>query len=581
MSGPRSINSVLPRLTVGLACGLSTVIANAQPPTMTVQRIASSVSRPVFGTCAPGDANRMFIVEQHTGRIEILDLTTNTISPNAYLVVTGLSTGNEQGLLGLAFHPDYDINGFLYVLYTDSGGTARLRRYTRLNDNQADATSGMDVLSIAQPQGNHNGGWIGFGPDRFLYVCSGDGGGSDDNDAGHTAGTGNAQDITDNLLGKLLRIDVDGDDFPADPGRNYAIPSTNPFVGVSGDDEIFAYGLRNPWRGSFDSETGHFYLGDVGQNAREEIDIVLGTTGGGQNFGWRLREGMIATPSGGVGGPKPNGAVDPIYDYLRGAGANQGRCTIGGYVYRGSIEAIQGHYFFADYINNRLWSFQFDCTTDQLLFNGTNFRQFIDWSDLLVTDTGTVDNITSFAEDASGNLYVMGGSEIFKITSATIPAGRTLPDSFNVSFGNVHSGGLADLLESDDQYLQLNPVFSQSRYQQRFTIDGTASTQTPCEFKFVFEASIFNLVGTVQQRLSLYNFDTLQFELLDTRLATAGDSVVIVRPAGDLSRFVETGTDAVRAQVFYQNSLPFWVTRTANIYLPFRTKIDNAFWRMH
>src|SRR5206468_5011873 len=143
-------------------------------------------------------------------------------------------------------------------------------------------------------------GWLGFGPDGFLYISSGDGGGADDADVGHTPGTGNGQDITENLLGKILRIDVRGDDFPADPARNYAIPSDNPFRNVAGDDEIWTWGLRNPWRASIDRQTGDLYIGDVGQDSCEEIDVQPAASAGGENYGWRLREGLIQEPTSGI-----------------------------------------------------------------------------------------------------------------------------------------------------------------------------------------------------------------------------------------------------------------------------------------
>ncbi|MCZ6816143.1 MAG: PQQ-dependent sugar dehydrogenase, partial [Planctomycetota bacterium] len=294
----------------------------AQTP-VTAARIATGLNRPVFVTSPAGDVDRLFVVEQHTGRIRIISLGDGTINGTAFLTVTGLATGNEQGLLGLAFHPDYAANGFLYVNFTANDGTTHIRRYTASSDpNLADPASALTILTYSQPQSNHNGGWLGFGPDGYLYIATGDGGGGNDNDTGHTASTGNAQDVMDNLLGKILRLDVNGDDFPIDANRNYAIPPDNPFVGVAGDDEIWAYGLRNPWRASFDRRTGDFYIGDVGQREREEINVLPGSSIGGENYGWRLREGMIATPN--VGGARPPGAIDPIFDYSREGGTAQG-----------------------------------------------------------------------------------------------------------------------------------------------------------------------------------------------------------------------------------------------------------------
>jgi len=387
-----------------------------------VERVATGLSRPVFATAPPGDEDRLFIVEQRsgsTGRVRILELDTGTLRATPFLSVPNVSAGNEQGLLGMAFHPDYASNGFFFVDFTDAAGDTVIRRYTVSADpDVADPLSAQLVLSIDQLQANHNGGWIGFGPDGYLYVASGDGGGSDDNDAGHTAGTGNAQDVTDNLLGKILRIDVDGDDFPADPDRNYAIPPDNPFVGEAGDDEIWAYGLRNPFRASFDRLTGDLYIGDVGQNAREEIDVQPAGSPGGENYGWRLREGTIATPTGGVGGPPPPGAIDPIYDYSHGGGPLEGNVVTGGVVYRGPARSLQGRYVFADFLTARIWTLRWD-GSDPADFDGTNFSEFVDWGDApaFEPDEGSLQQISSFGEDAAGNVYIVSlAGNVFRIT---------------------------------------------------------------------------------------------------------------------------------------------------------------------
>ena len=385
-----------------------------------VERIASDLNRPVFATTAPGDENRLFIVEQHTGNIMIHNLDTGATNSTPFLTVGDLATGNEQGLLGLAFHPDFDNNGLFYTNSTSTDSVTRIQQYqvSPTNPNIANPGSVSPVLSFNQPQANHNGGWLGFGPDGLLYVASGDGGGANDSGTGHTTGIGNAQDITDNLLGKILRIDVNNDDFSADLTRNYAIPGTNPFVDVEGDDEIWAYGLRNPWRVSFDRETDDLYIADVGQNSREEINFQPASSNGGENYGWRLREGTIATPSGGVGGAAPEGAINPIYEYIHGSGPTQGFSVTGGYVYRGPIPELQGKYIFADFVNRRLWSFEFD-GSDASLFNGSNITDFVDWTDLIITDEGSIGGISSFGEDNLGNLFIVDlDGEIFRVNAA-------------------------------------------------------------------------------------------------------------------------------------------------------------------
>src|SRR5215212_9731542 len=321
-----------------------------------MQSVASGLSSPIFVTHAPGDSSRLFIAERGGG-IRILNLQTGLLETTPFLTMSGISTTGEGGFLGLAFHPDY-FNlgtpgyGKFYVNVTTNSTTAtHIREFavSAGNPNIANAASLREIMTFSQPQTNHNAGWLGFSPnDHYLYISTGDGGGSYDQDAGHTAGTGNAQDITSNFLGKMLRIDPTGDDFAADAARNYAIPLTNPMrTGVGspaddiGDDEIWAYGLRNPFRDSFDRVTGDLWIGDVGQGSREEVDFQPGASTGGENYGWRLREGTITTP--GVGGSCAS-CIEPVYDYDRDADAFGGTVITGGYVYRGPDPSLQGKY---------------------------------------------------------------------------------------------------------------------------------------------------------------------------------------------------------------------------------------------
>jgi glucose/arabinose dehydrogenase len=415
-------------LSLVLAAVLFSASASLAAPR--VQRVAAGLDWPVFVTAPPGDTTRVFIVEAHTGAIRILRLSDLTLLPTPFLTVPGVSQGTEQGLLGLAFHPNYANNGLFYVYYTNPD-TQVVRYHVSIDPNVANPASATPVLSFFQPQPNHNGGWIGFGPDGELYIASGDGGAGDDNGEGHTPDIGNGQDITDNLLGKILRIDVDGDDFPLDPAKNYAIPLTNPFVGALGDDEIWAYGLRNPWRASFDRATGNFYIGDVGQGACEEIDVQFQSSPGGENYGWRLREGLIETPTVGIGGPKPPGAIDPILNYphsgMSCSGPDLGPGFVGiaitgGYVYRGPVTQLVGRYFFADFGTAHLWSLVWDGTAPSLA-NGTNFIGLTDHSGdpVFAPDVGAISSISSFGEDAAGNLYILDlDGEIFRLPE---PAG--------------------------------------------------------------------------------------------------------------------------------------------------------------
>ncbi len=373
------------------ACVGMCLLASSAYGQFSAQPVASNLDSPIFATFAPGEPDKLYILERG-GDIMALDLNTNTLSP--FFTITGLNLSGEGGALGLAFHPDYASNGLFYANIT-SGSPMHtvIRQFT---NSGGTVGSPVDILTFAQPQTNHNGGWIGFNPPaagpaaNYLYIATGDGGGSDDNDAGHTAGIGNAQDITSNLLGKILRIDVGA------TGGSYTNPASNPFVGVTGDDEIFAYGLRNPFRASFDRATGDLYIGDVGQGAREEIDRILGTSPGGENFGWRLREGTIATPSGGVGGSPPADNIEPIYDYTHGSGAYQGNTVTGGVLYRGPGAALQGKYVFGDYISDHLWTFD---PADPAATVANIDDQIAGYDD--------IDNPVAFAEDAAGRLYVV------------------------------------------------------------------------------------------------------------------------------------------------------------------------------
>ena len=395
--------------SAGETVTVDVMTSNDTATALRVDRVASGLSLPVFVTAPVGDLDRLFVVEQR-GDIEILQLSSGQQNATPFLSIGGLAGGNEQGLLGLAFHPDYANNGLFYVNVTVAGGDTEVREYrvSSTNADIADPASARVLLTYDQPFGNHNGGWTAFGPDGYLYISSGDGGSG--NDPGDRA-----QDITDQRLGKMLRIDVNGDDFPTDTNRNYSIPPSNPFVGVTGDDEIWAYGLRNPWRNSFDRATGDLYIGDVGQNAREEINVQPAASTGGENYGWRLREGTIRTP-GSAGGDKPAGAIDPIYDYVHTREHPVGGFSVtGGYVYRGPIEELQGTYFFGDY-TGKVWSMRFNDDAPAL-HDGTNYDDFVIWTSLLNPTAGTIGSISSFGEDAAGNLYIVdiNGGEVFTI----------------------------------------------------------------------------------------------------------------------------------------------------------------------
>jgi glucose/arabinose dehydrogenase len=380
---------------------------------LTTERVALGLDSPTFVTHPPGDTDRLFILEQ-PGTIRILNLPSHTLQPADFLNITGIvsDSGNEEGLLGMAFHPDYENNGHFYLYFNNNAGNLRIARYTRINETTADPNSKVNVLVINHPTfSNHNGGWIGFGPnDDYLYIATGDGGAS-------CGPSENSQNL-DSLLGKILRVDVDGDDFPGDANRNYAIPPSNPFVGVAGADEVWAYGLRNPWRCAFDSDNGDFYIADVGQGVREEVNYQPAASAGGENYGWDCKEGTAcATVSGcGAGGCAcgDGSLIDPVYNYTHSFG-----CSIsGGEVYRGcGIPDLVGTYFFADHCSARIWSFKIAAGV------ATEFEERT--SELDPAGATAISSITSFGRDANGEVYICDrGGELFKI----IPAVPIIPD---------------------------------------------------------------------------------------------------------------------------------------------------------
>lgn len=399
-------------------------VAAAGAPLTTI-RVANNLSLPLFVTAPPGDYGRIFIVEQRsgtTGRIRIVRLPSHTLEATPFLTIPNLSSGNEQGLLGLAFHPNYGQNGYFYVHYTDADWTSRVVRYTASppTGDVADPLSAQPVLSLSQPFRTHNGGWMAFGPDNLLYVAFGDGGGQGDPD-------GRAQDPND-LHGKLLRIQIDADVFPADPERNYAIPPDNPYAGGGGGAEIWARGLRNPWRNSFDRVTGDLYIGDVGQETWEELNFQPAGAGG-RNYGWRCWEGNHAFLP--TGCEDPGTMVFPIHEYSHTADAFS--CSItGGYVYRGcAIPDLRGQYFFADYCSDKIRTLVY--------VPGVGITGLTDRTSELDPPGGQlITNITSFGEDARGELYLTEFSgDVWKIVPATAPA-------------DCNANGVADGCEADD-----------------------------------------------------------------------------------------------------------------------------------
>ncbi|HVF41071.1 MAG TPA: PQQ-dependent sugar dehydrogenase [Gemmatimonadaceae bacterium] len=347
--------------------------------TLRAQEIASGLGNPVYVTSPPGDS-RLFVVEQ-IGRIRIIE--NNQLLPTPFLDLIGrVAFGGERGLLSVAFHPQYATNRFFYVYFTAiTSGEIRVERFTATsNPNIADPASSKLILAVPHPLSNHNGGLAMFGPDGMLYLGLGDGGGGGDPD-------GNGQN-RNTLLGSILRLDVNG-------GDPYRIPPDNPFVGMSGArGEIWAMGLRNPWRFAFDRQAGFLYVADVGQSRYEEVNIVPATRAG-VNYGWNIMEGSSCYNAQSC---SPSGLEEPILEYDHSGNA----CSItGGFAYRGSaIPELAGHYFYADYCAGFVKSF---------FFNGSINLQRT-WG------LGSLGNISSFGEDSARELYITtANGRVYKI----------------------------------------------------------------------------------------------------------------------------------------------------------------------
>ncbi len=434
----------------------------------TLQRVvvATGLSSVLLATAPPADTDRVFLVEQG-GRIRFIQRgSTNPAVHTLFLdISTRVLASGEQGLLGLAFDPDFADNGFFYVHYARAGDGANIvSRFGTLDgtpNTNGDPASERVLLRIPTLETNHNGGWLGFGPDGYLYIAIGDGGGS-----GDPHGTcGNGQSLT-TLLGKMLRIDPRGGpgrapDCGLDPGP-YTIPMSNPLDNGAGGtcDEIWAYGLRNPWRPSFDRGTGDFYIADVEQNCWEEINWASVASTGGENYGWRQFEGRhcyaasqgcaaTTSPAGcgpscsdlpPVGDPLPNGTTLPVWDYDHGSG-----CSVtGGYVYRGCrMPNIRGQYFYGDLCASSVRSFE--------VVGGvaTNHR---DWT----SSIGGVGDILSFGEDAQGEHYICNGDTVYKI----VPPLGSLEVSGNGAGSALLSSASGDWTWEDLFYTAAIPISS-------------------------------------------------------------------------------------------------------------------------
>ena len=353
-------------------------------PPLTTQRVVGGLDDPVDLQAPPGDHARLFVVEQ-AGRIRIVR--NGAVAATFLDIVPRVGSGGERGLLGLAFHPRYAENGRFFVNYTDPAGDTHISEFRAqpASSDSADPGSERQLLFVVQPFPNHNGGGLAFGNDGRLYIALGDGGSGGDP-------FGNGQDLG-TPLGKILRIDVDG-------GAPFAVPLDNPFVGTPGAfPAIWAYGLRNPWRFSFDRATGDLMIGDVGQNAVEEVDVGLTSRRGGENYGWNIMEGSRCFDP--PAGCSSSGLTLPVVEYSHGDG-----CSItGGYVYRGCrMPGYHGTYFYGDYCTALVRSFR--------LQNGAAADQR-DWTSAL---SRGVEAISSFGVDADGEIYIVDHTgELYRV----------------------------------------------------------------------------------------------------------------------------------------------------------------------
>lgn len=427
-------------------------VNNGISQALELTEVASGFTSPT-GIFNAGDGSGSLYVTERPGVIRKLDGATKSV----FLDITAqvYSSGSETGLLGLAFHPDFEDNGYFYINYTIRPGTqlmTRISRFQTTSSGVGNPGSETILLEFDQPYSNHNGGSLLFGTDGYLYISTGDGGSSGDPQ-------NNAQN-TQSLLGKMLRIDVDN-------GTPYGIPDTNPFYNdaAAGRPEIFAWGLRNPWKVTMDRETGEIYIGDVGQGSREEIDILEN----GGNFGWRIMEGNNCyNPST----CDPTGLILPIYDYSS-AGASQHCSVTGGYVYRGSmISELEGQYIFGDYCSGVIWALTISST-------GVTADELFD----------TSYGISSFGEDEEGEVYVVdiNGGRIYKITgTVTGVQSKHSRDGLKISPNPANDFFSIDLPEGSDDFsaeiFDIHGKFIQvlhpekvSKYKASFSAAGLAT----------------------------------------------------------------------------------------------------------
>ncbi len=411
------------------ALGFATSPACAQ--TLATTSVATGLTKPMQVAFAAGDESRLYVIEQR-GIVKLIK--NGVLQTTAFLNIDSVVPEQTySGLLGIAFHPNYATNGRFFLFHT-TGATAAitvwLAEYTRsaANPDLADSTSRRVMFKLATPstQGYHLGGSPMFGPDGLLYLPLGDGGYTGDPQGGTRS-----QSLSF-LWGKVLRIDIDGDDFPADPEANYRIPAGNPYAGgTATDDAIFARGFRNPFRCSFDRATGVMWIGDVGGTVREEIDTLNPLVDATKNYGWNCVEGTLCTSNSNCSCPSTT-LTAPIYDYTHTVGL----CITGGSIYRGcAMPWLAGQYLYADYQNNKAWRMSF-ATGSPVATDVT-------------TQLAPVSGIVCIGEDARGELYVVNhvSGTIRKITSNPLPPdgdGDGIPNGCELRIADIDNNGIVN-----------------------------------------------------------------------------------------------------------------------------------------
>jgi len=504
-------------------------------PSLDLETYVSGLSLPVGFVQDPRFENVQYIVQQRGLIRRVID---GSLSGTDFMSLVGIvsSFGSEQGLLGLAFPVDPNDDRF-YVNYTRiSDGATVVARYERLaaDPMRGDPASAEILMITAQPFSNHNGGHIAFGPDGYLYIGHGDGGGAGD--------SGNRAQTRTTHLGKMLRIDVS-------PANGYVVPPDNPFVDnipVDALDEIWAFGLRNPWKFSFDwhpalgpgAGSGALIIGDVGQDAWEEINYEPANSGG-RNYGWRNREGRH--PFNNTQSPAYTPLIDPQHEVQHPIGGS----ITGGYIYRGSDlgASYYGRYFFGDFLTRRVWSFIFPIDPDT--GEAGNAVDVIEHT----TDLGgsnAIGNPSAFGVDAAGELYIVNYNGV--VNRVITPKIVVQPQSFTRVRGNPVSGDLGSLLFSDDDRLVTRPdVFRATTTPPvQVEVTGLAPLPNPSSMSVTIETSAS--VNNIQQRVLFWNFQTSDWEAMDVRLATLDDSTLVVEVPSP-ERFINQNTGEVRVSI--------------------------------